>query len=190
LCFARGPLAIPEAWRGTFRLPGEGLADVEHADQRAWLAQALAAHDLAPEQFRIQGVPGFALKGEDRPLVVRPRGLELDAERRADGILRLRFDLPRGAYATLVLARLAPSRAAIEPPRGAQTAPRRAAPTEQPRGTRTGPPPDAPTEQPRGAPTERRPRRPAPRRAPEARRDERARNEDGARPKRTRRTER
>ncbi|MBL8861386.1 MAG: tRNA pseudouridine(13) synthase TruD [Planctomycetes bacterium] len=115
LSFARGPLPTPAEWKGTFRVPGEGLLDVEHADQRAWLTAALAAEGLAPEQFRIAGVPGFALKGEDRQLVIRPRGLEVVPDRRAQGVLRVRFDLPRGAYATLVLARLAPSRAAEEP---------------------------------------------------------------------------
>ena len=115
VAFSRGALAIPETWKGTFRMPGEALHDVEHDDQRKWLTAALAAEGLTPEQFRIHGVAGFAIKGEDRQLVVHPRGLELVVDRRVRGVLHLRFDLPRGAYATLVLARLAPSRAADTP---------------------------------------------------------------------------
>lgn len=127
LSFSRAPLAIPEAWGGTFRMPGEGLEDVEHDDQRKWLTQALAAEGLKPEDFRIHGVPGFALKGEDREIVVQARGLEIFPDRRSDGVLHVRFDLPRGSYATLVLARLAPTREAETPEDAARRQAQRAA---------------------------------------------------------------
>ncbi len=115
LAFARGPLAIPAAWNGNFRMPGEGLEDVEHEDQRRWLTAALDAEGMRPEDFRIHGVDGFGLKGEDRALVVHPRRLEIFPDRRLEGVLHVGFELPRGSYATLVLARLAPTREAETP---------------------------------------------------------------------------
>ena len=115
LAFARGPLAVPAAWNGNFRMPGEGLEDVEHEDQRRWLTAALDAEGMAPEDFRIHGVDGFGLKGEDRALVVHPRQLEIFPDRRSEGVLHVSFELPRGSYATLVLARLAPTREAETP---------------------------------------------------------------------------
>ncbi|MCY2960367.1 MAG: tRNA pseudouridine(13) synthase TruD [Planctomycetota bacterium] len=127
LSFTRAPLAVPEAWKGNFRMPGEGLEDVEHDDQRRWLTAALAAEGLAPEDFRIHGVPGFAIKGEDRQLLVHPRRLEIAPDRRSDGVLHVSFDLPRGSYATLVLARLAPTREAETPDDAARRLARREA---------------------------------------------------------------
>lgn len=105
---SRGPLEVDEGMRGMLRLPGPGLDDVEHPLQRDLLALALRDEGLQPHQFRIEGVPGFQLKGEDRAILVGPRRLDIDAVPRASDALRLRFDLPRGAYATLVLARLVP----------------------------------------------------------------------------------
>lgn len=125
LVFTRGALAVPETWNGNFRMPGECLEDVEHEDQRRWLTAALAAEGMAPEDYRIHGVDGFGLKGEDRPLVVHPRALEIHPDRRAEGVLHVSFDLPRGSYATLVLARLAPTRAAETPDDAARRQARR-----------------------------------------------------------------
>lgn len=106
LAFSRGAYALDPTMNGVFRLPGAGLADVAHPLQRDLLALALRGEDMQPGEFRIQGVPGFALKGEDRPLFVVPRSLRL-AEREEEGVAVLSFELPRGAYATLVVARLA-----------------------------------------------------------------------------------
>src|SRR5262245_12743231 len=96
---------------GSFRLPGEGLTDVAQPLQRELLAAALASEGLTPEQLRIHGVPGFQLKGEDRPLLLLPRHLrvrpaEEDHTRRGALLVRVRFELPRGGYATLVVDRL------------------------------------------------------------------------------------
>ncbi len=154
LSFSRAPLAIPEAWGGTFRMPGEGLEDVEHDDQRKWLTEALAAEGLRPEDFRIHGVPGFALKGEDREIVVQARGLETFPDRRSDGVLHVRFDLPRGSYATLVLARLAPTREAETPDDAARREARRVA--DMAEGARAA---DRGTERDRGRDDERAPAR-------------------------------
>jgi tRNA pseudouridine13 synthase len=105
---AQLPLLAPHA---SFRLPGEGLDDVVDPEQRSALARALEREGLRPEQFRIDGVSGFRLKGEDRPLLCLPRHLrvrppERDALNRDRQAVKVRFELPRGAYATLVVRRL------------------------------------------------------------------------------------
>jgi len=105
-----GPPPQP-AMGESFRLPGERLADVEHPLQRALLEDALAAERMVPAEFTIQGVPGFQIKGEDRPLLVRPRHLrvrpaEPDPLNWPLRLVKVRFELPRGAYATLVVQRL------------------------------------------------------------------------------------
>jgi len=103
LFFARGPMGIDPTMQGTFRLPGSGLSDVAHPRQRQLLAAALASEGIRPEGFRIEGVPGFQLKGEDRPLVLRPAANRIRSSPRG---LHLSFDLPRGAYALLVVQRV------------------------------------------------------------------------------------
>jgi tRNA pseudouridine13 synthase len=130
LVFPRGAVPAPEAWRGRFALPGARLADVTDADQRRWLEAALEVEGLSPEQHVIEGVSGFALKGEERQLVVRPRELTLEDDPRDASRVRVTFSLPRGAYATLVLARLAPARAPEPPTLGPRT------PREEPREER------------------------------------------------------
>lgn len=100
-----GSESLPEA----FRLPGPGLEDVTDPLQYELLCDALAAERFVPDHFRIEGVPGFQLKGEDRALMVKPRRLAVRAAgpgRSRLGALIFTFDLPRGAYATLVLRRL------------------------------------------------------------------------------------
>jgi tRNA pseudouridine13 synthase len=146
----RGDLAVaPDA---TFRLPGPRLEDVADALQRELLADALAVDRLVPAQFAIEGVPGFQLKGEDRPLLVFPRHLrvrppERDPLNEGLALVHVRFELPRGAYATLIVARLmtepgAARVSAAEPPprtharRPAHEAPRsERAPTRSARGS-------------------------------------------------------
>jgi tRNA pseudouridine13 synthase len=99
-------LDVDRTWDGNFRLPGEGLEDVEHASQLGLLTAALADEGLTPAQFRIAGVSGFQLKGEDRRLFIRPRHLKIDlghGHERSEGVVRMSFELPRGAYATLVV---------------------------------------------------------------------------------------
>lgn len=103
LLHARGRLAADPAMRGSFRLPGPRLEDVEHPRQRELLTEALAREGLQPKDFRIEGVPGFQLKGEDRALLLQPKNLR--ASRTPRG-LQLSFALPRGGYALLVVQRL------------------------------------------------------------------------------------
>jgi len=103
LVHARGRMEIDPAMRGSFRLPGPRLEDVEHPRQRELLAEVLSQEGLRPQDFRIEGVPGFQLKGEDRALVLRARDLRSGRTPRG---LRLTFGLPRGGYALLVVQRL------------------------------------------------------------------------------------
>jgi len=112
-----GPLVFPVAAAGlelpdTFRLPGVHLADVADPTQRELLEDALAGERMVAHDFEVRGMRGFAFKGEDRPLVVRPRHLrvrpaEPDPLNRGLRLVRIRFELPRGSYATLLVRRLA-----------------------------------------------------------------------------------
>lgn len=106
LFFARGAYAAENEFENRFRLPGAGLEDVERPRERALLAAVLELDGLRPEQFRIEGVGGFQLKGEDRELVVHPRRMALDRDREDPATSTLRFELPRGSYATVIVARL------------------------------------------------------------------------------------
>jgi len=95
--------------RTTLRLPGAGLEDC--GEDRELFEKVLAAEDMRPEDFRVEGVSGFALKGEDRPLIVTPghlrvRPAEEDRLNHGMRMVRLRFELGRGSYATLVVKRL------------------------------------------------------------------------------------
>lgn len=127
-----GPLCCPAgepegALRGreSFPLAGAGLENVRDPLVRGLYEEVLARERLVPDQLRIEGVPGFALKGEERATFVRPIGLR--ARPAADDELHegrkrvaLRFELPRGSYATLVVKRLfagADSGARRAPPR-------------------------------------------------------------------------
>lgn len=113
LAFARGELAADPDFENAFRLPGARLEDVRHERQRELFVDVLREEGLAPEEFRIEGVGGFQLKGEDRALVVRPRRLRMHADAKDGERVTLAFELPRGAYATLLVARLAGR--AVEP---------------------------------------------------------------------------
>lgn len=115
---AEGPLVYPETdvelavdADAAFRLPGPRLADVTDREHFELFADVLAHDQLVPAQFVIEGVSGFQLKGEDRALFVTPRHLRLrpvrpDALNPGALSIEVRFELPRGAYATLVVRRL------------------------------------------------------------------------------------
>ena len=96
--------------RSSFPIPGAGLDDVPEGEDRALLEEALAREELVADQMRIQGIGGFHLKGEPRPLLVFPRHLRVrppeSEEERGSFSVRVRFELPRGSYATLVVKRL------------------------------------------------------------------------------------
>jgi tRNA pseudouridine13 synthase len=111
LIFPKGVIPMPEAWGGSLPLPGERLDGVELEDQRALFESVLKEYSLSGEKLVTGGVPGFGLKAEPRQVVVVPQELrvrpaEPDPMNRGKQMLKLSFQLPRGAYATLVLRRL------------------------------------------------------------------------------------
>ncbi len=96
---------------GGLPLPGEKLEGVEGEETRALFARVLEAEGLSVDTFRIDGVPGFQLKPEERALIVLPKHLRVrpavpDADHPGLSAVVLRFELPRGSYATLVVKRL------------------------------------------------------------------------------------
>ena len=96
---------------GGVPLPGASLEGVEGEKTRELFERVLAAEGLTIDNFRIDGVPGFQLKPEDRALVVLPKHLRVrpavpDADHPGLSAVVLRFELPRGSYATLVVKRL------------------------------------------------------------------------------------
>lgn len=180
LIYPTGDAKLPAPHDAQFRLPGPRLADVADPEQLDLLADVLAGDRLVPAQFEIQGVPGFALKGEDRALFVEPRHLRLrpaepDSLNRPLSLVRLRFELPRGAYATLIVRRLlASTQRDFEQPRE-ERAPRREdrrddAPRREPDARREGKP----------RPGERRPHTHGPAKPRSRRRDDRGRPQRGS----------
>lgn len=111
LVMPRGRIELPEAWGGCLPLPGPRLTGLADEEQRAAYEAVLARHGLTPEQLDVEGVPGFQLAAEPRAAVVVPRELRLrpareDALHPGRRMVELSFQLPRGAYATLVVQRL------------------------------------------------------------------------------------
>ena len=111
-----GPLVCPgEAWPeavgATLLLPGPGLQQTQDADEFDLFRDVLAEEGIAPGDHRIEGVEGFALKAERRdarvlPQHLRVRPAEPDRENPGSKMVRVRFELPRGAYASLMVKRL------------------------------------------------------------------------------------
>ena len=96
--------------RSRLRLPGERLEDVTEPEVRRLFERVLAEEGLAPEQMAVS-VKGFHLKGEERELIVRPAHLRVrppEPDNLNPGLwaVRVRFELPRGSYATLIVKRL------------------------------------------------------------------------------------
>ncbi|MDG1986073.1 MAG: tRNA pseudouridine(13) synthase TruD [Planctomycetota bacterium] len=111
LRFPKGAMPLPEQWHESLVLPGERLDGVVDPEQRALFERVLEGMGLRPDDLQLPDVPGFQLKPEARPAIVRPldlrvRPAEQDNEFRGRKMLRLSFGLPRGAYATMVLRRL------------------------------------------------------------------------------------
>ena len=142
---------------GRLSLPGERLEGVTDALQRALFTEVLNQEGLTPEGMAVE-VGGFHLKSEERELFVRPAHLrvrppEPDNLNPGFSSVRVRFELPRGSYATLVIRRLLAEalgeRRAFEqarrergaesvaPPERSPRAPRGSEPRE--RGDRGGP---------------------------------------------------
>lgn len=105
-----------------FPLAGAELAGVDDADDYQAYRDVLALERMVPSDLAIEGVSGFQLKPENRPLVLRPMHLrvrprERDTQNRGRWTVALRFELPRGAYATLVVKRLFATAVGERPPR-------------------------------------------------------------------------
>jgi tRNA pseudouridine13 synthase len=78
---------------------------------RAALLEVLRAERVRPSELEGPDLAGFQFKYQERALLLRPAKLRIAPPRRdetEDGALKiaLEFELPRGAYATLVLKRL------------------------------------------------------------------------------------
>jgi len=119
LLFAAGRFQVTQGQDYTLRLPGPHLADVKDAQHKRIFERVLHSEGLSPRSFNIEGIPGFALKGEDRALFIYPDIAPIRGERdkrsasaysKREGsdlvTVKLRFALPRGAYATVVVKRL------------------------------------------------------------------------------------
>ena len=96
--------------RLTFPLPSHDSVLADEAVRRA-IEESLAADGLTLDRLRIEGIPGFAFKAEERaawltPGHLRVRPAELDDLARRGWKVTLRFELQRGSYATLLLKRL------------------------------------------------------------------------------------
>lgn len=141
LYFPTGEFAAADLPFETFRLPGARLADVSQPLQRRHLERVLADEGLSKKTFNIEGIPGFGLKGEERALWLYPsfapiRGLrDKRAASRESGQgadetkVRLKFDLPRGAYATMIVKRLLGGGPPSGKPRGERAGARRSEPS-------------------------------------------------------------
>jgi tRNA pseudouridine13 synthase len=106
-------------------LPGARLEGVANDEQRALYERVLRRLGIEVDDLAIEGVSGFVLKSEPRALTLRPRELrvrpaEPDPLHRGRKLVRLSFELPRGAYATLVVRRLFASPERRSPARGGQ----------------------------------------------------------------------
>jgi len=62
--------------------------------------QVVDSEGLRPEDFTIPSIPRLSSKGIRRPLLVRTPALDIQP---SDGSVRMKFELPRGCYATAML---------------------------------------------------------------------------------------
>jgi tRNA pseudouridine13 synthase len=127
LGFPRGEIPAPEAWEGSFPLPGARLEGVRHEDQRKLYEGVLHHIGGSVQGLSVEGVRGFGLKPEERVLVLRPtelriRPAEPDPLHKGSRMVRMTFELPRGAYASLVVRRLLGSSRPRPPGRGERPA--------------------------------------------------------------------
>ena len=87
--------------------------EIDDPDVRTSVLEVLQREGLTMEGFRVRDVPGAFFRAEPRALMVRPRQLRLgrpepDEENPGRTRATLRFTLPPGCYATVVLKRLFP----------------------------------------------------------------------------------
>lgn len=106
-----GPQETPPPLPESFPLIDHTTAPDDPAVAAA-IDAALSAEGLTRETFKIEGIRGCFFKHEERPLFVRPRALKQLGRPAPDPLhpgrseVTLEFELPPGAYATLLLKRL------------------------------------------------------------------------------------
>jgi tRNA pseudouridine13 synthase len=111
LVFVKGPIPIVDGWGGCLPLPGVHLLGCKDELQVSYFEKALSRYDLDGAGFEIPNVPGFGFKTDDRPLAIQPQNLrarpaEPDALNVGYSCVKFSFELPRGAYASLLIKRL------------------------------------------------------------------------------------
>jgi tRNA pseudouridine13 synthase len=84
---------------------------IDDPEIRRAVDEVLAREGITLDRLVVKGVEGFAFKPEERPLLVVPRhwrAIRSEPDELNDGAekLRIRFELPRGSYATMVVKRL------------------------------------------------------------------------------------
>lgn len=102
-----GPTDEEAAKTATFPLLDPHAKAADERQQRA-IDAVLKLEGLTVGQLQVEGIPGFVFKGEQRPLFVVPghmrvRPPEPDERFRERKKVGLRFSLPPGSYATIVL---------------------------------------------------------------------------------------
>ncbi|MCA9002056.1 MAG: tRNA pseudouridine(13) synthase TruD, partial [Planctomycetes bacterium] len=111
LTFVKGPIPIELGWEGCLPLPGVHLEGCRDEKQVHFFEKALERYRLDGAGFEIADVPGFAFKADDRPLAIQPQNLrarpaEPDVLNEGYSSVKFSFELPRGAYASLLIKRL------------------------------------------------------------------------------------
>ena len=103
------PHAEAEIREATFPLldPRTRLGD---EGKRRAVEAVLKLEGIALERLQVEGIPGFVFKGEERGLLLRPGFLRvkppLPDDKGRGKKVELRFTLPPGSYATIVLKRI------------------------------------------------------------------------------------
>ncbi len=111
LTFVKGPIPIVSGWGGCLPLPGVHLDGCKDELQVSYFEKALSRYRLEGSGFEIPNVPGFTFKTDNRPLAIQPQNLrarpaEPDALNEGYSCVKFSFELPRGAYASLLIKRL------------------------------------------------------------------------------------
>ncbi len=111
LTFVKGPIPIVSGWGGCLPLPGVHLDGCKDELQVSYFEKALNRYRLDGSGFEIPDVPGFTFKTDNRPLAIQPQNLrarpaEPDALNEGYSCVKFSFELPRGAYASLLIKRL------------------------------------------------------------------------------------
>ncbi|MFT4539937.1 MAG: tRNA pseudouridine13 synthase [Planctomycetota bacterium] len=110
LLFPKFEVSQEPGWNGIFPLFGEKFEGVTDPVQLRIYRSLLKEDGVDTRRLQCD-VPGFGLKAENRQMVVVPQELRIrpaepDPLSPGRSLVKVRFALPRGSYATLVLRRL------------------------------------------------------------------------------------